>query len=276
MGGQFYAINTDGSGFSPLLNGPPPFALHYQPHVSPEGSQLLWSSTWDPVTGKAGAHTLLLADIVKQNGGFRLANVHSVVPVPDHGWYEASAFAAGYPNDRRIFFTSSGPSMQSPRNYAATLTPAGVLDEVFKLTHPDEVFPEPFVVDLHPGWYEFPIPLDQGKQVRFGSSDPRPVAADRFDRFLTFPPYLEGVLFGLTIFNIRFAGLEDDLGYTDEGEKWLANIDGSNRRLLYQTPMAAGWSPVKGQDVVLDGQIFFRELNRTLRKFRAGVIRFGE
>jgi hypothetical protein len=276
MGGQFYAIHPDGTGFSALLENTPPFAMHYQPHIAPDGSQLMWSSTWDPTTGKAGTHTLLLADIVEQAGGFRLANLHSVVPVRDHGWYEVSAFADGYPNDRRIFFTSSGPSMQSPRNYAATLTPDGVLAEIFKLTNPDEVFPDPFVIDLHPGWYEFPTPMDQGRQVIFNNSDPDPVAADRFDRFLTFPPYLEGVLYGLTIFNVRFAGLDDDLGYARKSKRWLANIDGTNRRLLYQTSMAAGWTVVRGQEVVLNGQIFFRQANKDLRKLRAGVIKFGE
>jgi hypothetical protein len=194
----------------------------------------------------------------------------------DHGWYEASAFADEYPNDRRIFFTSSGPSMQSPRNYAATLTPDGVLDEIFKLTNPDEVFPEPFVIDFHPGWYEFPTPVDHGRQVIFNNSDPTPVGADRFDRFLTFPPYLEGVLYGLTIFNVRFAGLDDDLGYARESVQWLANIDGTNRRPLYQTPLAAGWDPVKGQQVILNGQVFFRQFSKTLLKFRAGVIKFGQ
>ncbi len=281
MGSQFFAIRPDGTGNSRLLVGAPPAALHYQTRVSPDGGQLLWASTWDPESNRAGTSTLLLADIVLEDEGFRLADVHSVVPVRDHGWYETGDFATDYPNDRRIFFTSSSLSMQSPRVFAATLTPEGVIEEVFKLTHPEEVFPEPFVADLHPGWYEFPRPMDRGRQISFVTSDPKPVAADRYDRFLTFPPYLEGVLFGLTLYDIRFAGLDGKLGYSDlddlKEQNWIAHLDGANRRTLesfLQASLHAGWRLTK--KLIGPGQIFFIQKNLLLGRTRFGVLRAPE
>src|ERR671932_499600 len=59
MGDQFFAIRPDGTGNTNLLEGAPPFAMHYQPRIAPDGSQLLWASTWDPASGRAGTHTLL-------------------------------------------------------------------------------------------------------------------------------------------------------------------------------------------------------------------------
>jgi hypothetical protein len=281
MGGQFFAIRSDGTGFSRLLAGAPPNAMHYQPHVAPDGGQLLWSSTWNVEKGKAGSHTIMLADIVEQDVGFRLANVHPVVRVRDHGWYEGSAFAEDYPRDRRLYFTSSSLSLQAPRTYAAILTSDGLIEEVFKLSCPDDLLPEPFVVDVScVGWNEFPEGLDQGRQVFFTSSSHQPIAADRFDRFLNFPPYTEGILFGLTLYNVRFAGLLDDLGYSRKSSRWISHVDGANRRLLLQTAIENGWELLRGQLVIHAGEIFFNQIHKFTplrerkRLSRKGVFKF--
>jgi hypothetical protein len=273
---QFYAIRPDGTGFSQLIQGSPPDAFHYQALVSPDGAQLLWTSTWDPESNRAaGTHTLLLADLVEENDAFRLANVHSIIPIRDHGWYETGAFAPDYPQDRRVFFSSSSTSFQSPRVYAATLTPEGVIDEVFKLTFPEELFPEPFVTDFHPGWYEFPFPLDQGKQFYILTTFMSPIAMDRFDRFLAFPPFLTGSYVALTLFDIRFAG-GSKIGYAENQVHVLGNIDGSNLQALFTAARAAGWFTI-GPDAprlaTVDGQLFFTQRHLGLG-LRYGVIRF--
>jgi len=270
---EFFAIRPDGTGLSQLLEGAPPFALHYQPRVSPNGAQILWSSTWDPVTNRASSHSLLLADLVGDSNGFQLENIRSMVPVRDHGFYESGDFALDYPNDPRFYFTSSATSVQSVRIYVATLTPGGVFDEVFKLTYPQEAPSQPFTVDFHPGWYEFPSPVDGGRQITFISSVSLPIAADRFDWFLTFPPYLEGSYTGLTIYNLRFGGA-GMIGYQGLVPRMAANIDGTNLRLVYEEAEKAGWKVIIKNERVVDGQIYFQQQNINTGEFRTGVIRF--
>ncbi|MBI3329399.1 MAG: hypothetical protein HYZ81_22185, partial [Nitrospinae bacterium] len=275
QGTDFFAIHPDGTGVSRLLEGAPPSAFHYQPRVSPNGGQILWTSTWDPVSNRPSSHTLLLADLVADSNGFHLENTHSIVPIRDHGFYESGDFALDYPNDPRFYFTSSSQSMQSGRSYVATLTPGGVFDQVFKLTFPQEAPAQPFTVDFHPGWYEFASPVDGGQQFTFISSVSKALAADRFDWFLTFPPYLEGSFIGLTLFDIKFAGA-GDIGYDGNVPRMVANIDGTNLQLVFGNATQAGWKVITDQEQVVDGQIFFNQDNSSLGASRNGVIKFGE
>ncbi len=272
QGTQFFAIRPDRTKLSRLLTAPPD-AFHYQPRISPNGAQLLWVSTWDPVNNRAGGHTLLLADLVEESDRFTLAKVHSIVPIRDHGWYETGGFAQDYPQDPRVFFTSSSTGMQEVRIYAATLTPEGVIDEVFKLTFPDEIFPEPFTIDFHEGWYEFPTPVDHGKQFFFLTSYTRPLAMDRFDRLFSFPPLLTGVLVGLTVFDIRFVG-GNRIAYLENLTQSIANIDGTNLRGLFTESIAKGWKVTGNELPVVGNEIFFTQTNKALGTFRQGVVRF--
>lgn len=277
MGGQFIAVRPDGSGFSRLLPENIPFALHYQYHVSPDGRKLLWTSTWNPETGGAGPHHLLMGSIVYDptKNEFRLENIHSVLPGRDHGWYEAHAFAPDYPEDRRIFFTSSAHSMQSPRGFMAVLDEKDRAYEFFKLSWPEEANPEPFKVDNHPAWNEHFFPVDHGKQVIFISTDGSRSAAERYDWYLNFPPYFEGVLFGLTLYTIRFAGF-GNTGYFFSSlsplPSWISNVDGSNREILFGSAQEAGWRTTG--KLIHKGRIYFVQRNLSTGETRYGFMDF--
>jgi hypothetical protein len=268
QGGQLYAIRPDGSAMTPLLPANPPYALHYQAHVARDGSgKLFWTSTWNPATGGVGPHNLLLGDLGYNPGGarFTLTNIHSVLPRLDHGWYEAHLLPGDFAANPTVFFTSTAHSMQSTRGFMGRLGADGRLETIFKLTHPEETNPSPFVIDNHPAWNEHFGWVDRGRQVVFSSSDTTASAAERYDRLLAFPPYLEGVLLGLTVYNTRFAALYPR-GYQRPDlanipplksllQHWISNIDGASRELLFHQAREAGWSFVVAPRV-LDGKVY--------------------
>lgn len=273
--GQYFALRPDGSAFSRVLPENIPFAMHYQNHISPDGSKLFWTSTWNPETGGTGPHNLLIGTIVYDSAKneFRLENIHSVLPGLDHGWYEAHDFAPDYPQDRRIFFTSSSHSMQSPRGFMAVMDEKDRAQEFFKLSWPDEVNPEPFMIDYHPAWNEHFFAVDHGKQVIFISTDGSGSAAERYDWYLNFPPLFEGVLFGLTIYDIRFAGF-GNTGYLNPGsvKSWISNVDGTNREILFKASQDAGWTTI--QKFKYKERIYFVQKHNTTGKIRYGYMDF--
>lgn len=269
--GQYFAVRPDGSAFSRLLPGDIPFAMHYQRHISPDGTKLLWTSTWDPETGGTGPHNLLIGTIIYDSAKneFRLENIHSVLKGLDHGWYEAHGFAPDYPRDRRIFFTSSSHSMQSPRGFMAVLDENDRAQTFYKLSWPDEVNPEPFMIDNHPAWNEHFFPVDHGRQIIFVSSDGSGSAAERYDWYLNFPPYFEGVLFGLTIYDIRFAGI-GNTGYLSltSLKSWISNVDGTSREILFKAAVDAGWTTFL--KLLYRDRIYFAQ-----KKIGTGETRYG-
>jgi hypothetical protein len=279
QGGQFYAIRPDGSAMTPLLPANPPYAMHYQPHVAGDRSgTLFWTSTWNPATGGMGPHNLLLGDLSYDPVGarFTLHNIHSVLPQLDQGWYEAHLLPGDFADNPSLFFTSTAHSMQSTRGFMGRLGAGGMLEAIFKLTHPDEANPDPFMIDYHPAWNEHFRWVDRGRQITFQSSDTTANAADRYDWFLAFPPYLEGVLLGLTSYDIRFAALYPAgylipaLGQSPpvqniiQTELWISNIDGSNRERLFQQARNAGWHLDASRLRVLDGRVYAVQEHRLL------------
>lgn len=94
--GQYIALRSDGSAFSRLLPDDIPFAMHYQYHISPDGSKLFWTSTWSPETGGAGPHSLLIGTIVYDSSAnaFRLENIHSTLKLCSHYLYPSHASPA--------------------------------------------------------------------------------------------------------------------------------------------------------------------------------------
>jgi len=286
QGMQFYAVRPDGTGNSALLPpGVPPAAFNYQAHVSPDGGALLWTSTWHPETGAVGAHTMLMADILfdERADRFRLENIHSVLPSQDHGWYEAQHFSPDYPRDRKIFFTSTAHSMQSPRGFSGVLGPDGIARTFYKLTWPEDDPPAPFRVDRHPGWYEHFKSVDHGKQVIWISSDTSALAAERYDWFLDFPPWMEGSLLSYTVFQIRHVGL-GLMGYLSppyfplpalgpDGQTlhfWISDIDGGNREVLAASAEAEGWRTVSLG--IQNGDVYLAQSRGS--RSRIAVIRF--
>jgi hypothetical protein len=271
QGGQFYAIRPDGSALTSLLPVNPPYATNYQPHVARDSSRnLFWTSTWNPATGGMGPHNLLLGDLSYDPVAvrFTLHNIHSVLPKLDQGWYEAHLLPGDFAADPLLFFTSTAHSMQSTRGFMGRLGANGMLEAFFKLTHPDETNPDPFMIDYHPAWNEHFKWVDRGRQITFQSSDTTASAADRYDWFLAFPPYLEGVLLGLTSYHIRFAALYPG-GYLvptlgesppvlniPQTEVWISNIDGTNRERLFQQARNEGWDLVAPPPRVLDGRVY--------------------
>jgi hypothetical protein len=288
QGMQFYAIRPDGTGNSALLpDNIPPYAFNYQAHVSPDGSALLWTSTWDPKDGTVNAHKLLLANIVydQKANQFSLENIHSILSSFDHGWYEAHHFSSDYPHDRRIFFSSTAHSMQSVRGFIGELDETDAISKFYKINWPEEVHPGPFMIDYHPAWNEHFKSVDHGKQVIWISSDASTLAAERYDWLLNFPPYLEGLLLGYTVYQIRHIAL-GDFGYLSPPifnppipypvnptiHFWIANIDGSNLEVLAASADKAGWHTTAIG--IQNGDVYLTQ--KKDKQSRFGVIRFQD
>jgi hypothetical protein len=273
QGGQFYAIRPDGSALTPLLPPYPPHAFHYQAFPSSDGSgKLFWTSSWEPISGHAASHNLLMGDLQYDpvEHQFHLQHIQSVLPGRDHGWYEAHPLPGDFAENPVVFFTSTAHSMQSTEGFKGRLGENGRLEQAFKLTHPDEIHPQPFMTDYHPAWSEHFRWVDRGRQVVYISSDTTASAAERYDWFLAFPPYLEGVMLGATVYDVRFAAIYPR-GYLAlslrkrppatillRTQVWIANIDGTNRELLFQQAREAGWNYTGfiGGPRVIDGKVY--------------------
>lgn len=287
QGGQFYAIRADGTALTPLLPPYPPHAFHYQAHPSRDAShKLFWTSTWDPSTGRVGSHNLLMGDLTynASEGRFELKQISSILPGLDHGWYEAHALPGDFAANPTVFFTSTAHSMQSTRGFMGRLGTDGRLQTIFKLTYPDEINPHPFMIDYHPAWNEHFVWVDRGRQVVYFTSNPTASAAERYDWFLAYPPFLEGALVGLTIYDIRFAALYPE-GYLipNPGQnppiknlekQWIANIDGTKPERLFQQALDAGWKLIAAARF-LDGKVYAAQEHPRQGK-RYVVIPFAE
>lgn len=296
QGAQFYAIKVDGTGLSPLLpETMPTSATNFQAHVSPDGQNLFWTSTWNPQSNKIGVNTLLLGDLKydpTQSSPFRLENIRYALPSLDHGLAEANGFAINWPENRSILYTSSPHSKSSLRTFMYNIE-TGV---AFKLNHPTEERDlSQFLTDNHPAWYEHAKCLDDCRQIFFISTQGNPEYSnrnrhfgERFDQFLTFPPIYDATSLGVTLVEIRFLSA---LGYYTEDftpyyiRYWLSHIDGSHLDLITgQAPEQAGW--ITHSVGIHNGEIYFIQSrgkkgdlcrfalspNRCDRRF--GVVRF--
>ncbi|MBI2251551.1 MAG: hypothetical protein HYU63_02140, partial [Armatimonadetes bacterium] len=104
------------------------------------------------------------------------------------------------------------------------------------------------------------------RQVLFVTSDGLSAAPDRYDWFLSFPPYLEAVLLGLTSYEMRFG---NGLDYAAM-QAWISNIDWSDREVVGSHAEKYGWRTDRAG--VFNGSLYF--VQTRWGKKRYGVIRF--
>lgn len=110
-GSELYAVSSDGGQWVRLTNSQWPAVWgHMAPHVSADGTRVLWSQMVDPAGGNApwGAWRLMLADLaLTADKTPALTNVRDISPAPPSAgplFIEAHGFA---PDGKSVLYTSN-------------------------------------------------------------------------------------------------------------------------------------------------------------------------